>query len=211
MDFSDLDWKRVWKIIFFGLRSGQDLKNRAAHPTKNSQVYPPWDVKLEPGLRTAELTIGADDWPISRFAIFTLLHYFIYYFNTFENKKGIIKNNQIDVIFFALWPAAESDFRRVLYAFWPDIYRFPINMAFAANLLENEILVVPGWGICTVFKPHGGVLYESPGPTVGHLQLFKCKNDKRPTTNARGVEGMGTLGIDWAIMKPNAFRCLGQK
>ena len=44
--------------------------------------------------------------------------------------------------------------------------------------------------------PPVGVLYEPPGPTVGHLQLFKCKNDKRPTTNARGVEGMGTLGID---------------
>ena len=48
-------------------------------------------------------------------------------------------------------------------------------MAFAANLLENEILVVPRWGICTVFKPHRGVLYEPPGPTVGHLQLFNVR------------------------------------
>ena len=32
MDFKDLVWKRVWKITFFGLKSGQDLKNRAAHP-----------------------------------------------------------------------------------------------------------------------------------------------------------------------------------
>ena len=195
----------------FWSKIGSGFEEPGGTPHKEFPGVPPWDVKLEPSLRTAELTIGADDWPISRFAIFTLLHYFIYYFNTFEHKKGIIKNNQIDVIFFALWLAAKSDFRRVLYALWPDIYRFPINMAFAANLLENEILVVPGWGICTVFKPHGGVLYEPPGPTVGHLQLFKCKNDKRPTTNARGVEGMGTLGIDWAIMKPNAFRCLGQK
>ena len=37
--------KRVWKITFFGLKSGQDLKNRAAPPPpppkKNSQEYPP--------------------------------------------------------------------------------------------------------------------------------------------------------------------------
>ena len=31
-DFKGLVWKRVWKITFFGLKSGQDLKNRAAHP-----------------------------------------------------------------------------------------------------------------------------------------------------------------------------------
>ena len=27
-------------MTFFGLKQGQDLENRAAHPTKNSQVYP---------------------------------------------------------------------------------------------------------------------------------------------------------------------------
>ena len=32
MDFRGLVWKRVWKITFFGLKSGQDLENRAAHP-----------------------------------------------------------------------------------------------------------------------------------------------------------------------------------
>ena len=32
MDFRDLVLKRVWKITLFGLKSGQDLKNRAAHP-----------------------------------------------------------------------------------------------------------------------------------------------------------------------------------
>ena len=31
MDFRGLVWKRVWKM-FFGLKSGQDLENRAAHP-----------------------------------------------------------------------------------------------------------------------------------------------------------------------------------
>ena len=37
-----LVWKRVWKITFFGLKSSQDLKNRAAHPPpKISQEYPP--------------------------------------------------------------------------------------------------------------------------------------------------------------------------
>ena len=32
MEFRGLVWKRVWKMTFFGLKSGQDLKNRAAHP-----------------------------------------------------------------------------------------------------------------------------------------------------------------------------------
>ena len=41
MDFIVLFWKWVWKITFFGLKSGQDLKNKVAHPTKNSQEYPP--------------------------------------------------------------------------------------------------------------------------------------------------------------------------
>ena len=41
MDFRGLVWKRVWKITFFGLKSGQDLKNRAHTPTKNFQEYPP--------------------------------------------------------------------------------------------------------------------------------------------------------------------------
>ena len=31
MDFRILVWKRVYKIKFFGQKSGQDLKNRAAH------------------------------------------------------------------------------------------------------------------------------------------------------------------------------------
>ena len=41
MDFRGLVWKRVWKITFFDLKSGQDLKNRAHTPTKNFQEYPP--------------------------------------------------------------------------------------------------------------------------------------------------------------------------
>ena len=32
MDFIVLLWKRLWKITFFGLKLGQDLKNQAAHP-----------------------------------------------------------------------------------------------------------------------------------------------------------------------------------
>ena len=32
MDFRGLVWKQVWKITFFGLKLGQDLENRAAHP-----------------------------------------------------------------------------------------------------------------------------------------------------------------------------------
>ena len=32
MDSRGLVWKRMWKMTFFGLKSGQDLENRAAHP-----------------------------------------------------------------------------------------------------------------------------------------------------------------------------------
>ena len=41
MDFRGLVWKRVWKITFFGLKSGQDLKNRAAHPHVDFPGVPP--------------------------------------------------------------------------------------------------------------------------------------------------------------------------
>ena len=41
MDFKGLVWKRVSKISFFGLKQDQDLENRAVHPIKNSQEYPP--------------------------------------------------------------------------------------------------------------------------------------------------------------------------
>ena len=42
MDFRVLVWKRVCKITFFGLKSDQDLKNRAAHPHEEfSEVTPP--------------------------------------------------------------------------------------------------------------------------------------------------------------------------
>ena len=32
MDFRDLVLKRAWKMTFLGLKKGQDLENRAAHP-----------------------------------------------------------------------------------------------------------------------------------------------------------------------------------
>ena len=32
MDFRGQVWKRVWKMTVFGLKCGQDLENRAAHP-----------------------------------------------------------------------------------------------------------------------------------------------------------------------------------
>ena len=41
MDFKGLVWKRLKKITFFGLKSGQDLKNRGHTPTKDFQEYPP--------------------------------------------------------------------------------------------------------------------------------------------------------------------------
>ena len=41
MDFRGLVLKRVWKITFFGLKSGQDLKNRPAHPDQEFLGVPP--------------------------------------------------------------------------------------------------------------------------------------------------------------------------
>ena len=41
MDFRGLDCKRVWEITFFGLKSGQDLENRAAHPHQEIPGVPP--------------------------------------------------------------------------------------------------------------------------------------------------------------------------
>ena len=41
MDFRGLVWKRVWKITFSGLKSGQDLENWAAHPHQEFPGVPP--------------------------------------------------------------------------------------------------------------------------------------------------------------------------
>ena len=41
MDFRGQVWKRVWKMARFGLKSGQDLENRAAHPHHEFQGVPP--------------------------------------------------------------------------------------------------------------------------------------------------------------------------
>ena len=41
MDFRGLVWKRVWKITFFGLKSGQYLKNRELHPHQEFPGVPP--------------------------------------------------------------------------------------------------------------------------------------------------------------------------
>ena len=41
MDFRGLVWKRVRKIIVFGLKQDQDLKNRAAHPHQEFLGVPP--------------------------------------------------------------------------------------------------------------------------------------------------------------------------
>ena len=41
MDFRGLVGKRVWKITFFGLKSGQDSENEAAHPHQEFPEVPP--------------------------------------------------------------------------------------------------------------------------------------------------------------------------
>ena len=41
MDFRVQVWKRVWKMEYFGLKLGQDLGNRAAHPYQEFRGVPP--------------------------------------------------------------------------------------------------------------------------------------------------------------------------
>ena len=41
MDFRGLVWKRVWKKTFFGLKLGQELENRTAHPHQEFPGVPP--------------------------------------------------------------------------------------------------------------------------------------------------------------------------
>ena len=58
MDFRVLVWKWVRKITFFGLKSGQDLKKRAAHPHQEfSEVSTPG---FEAALLKSELVSHAD-------------------------------------------------------------------------------------------------------------------------------------------------------
>ena len=66
---------------------------------------------------------------------------------------------------------ARSDLHKVPHALvWSDYYRFPINMVFAAYLLETAILVLSRVGhLHPIFKPRRGVLVWTPGPTVEHL------------------------------------------
>ena len=40
MDFRGLVWKQAWKMTFFGLKKGQDLKNWAAHPCQEFPGVP---------------------------------------------------------------------------------------------------------------------------------------------------------------------------
>ena len=42
MDFRGQVWKRVWKMTVFGLKWGQDLENRAAHPRHEFSRVHPW-------------------------------------------------------------------------------------------------------------------------------------------------------------------------
>ena len=65
-------------------------------------------------------------------------------------------------------------------------------MAFLAYLQENSTLVLSRGevfaGVHTFLSLNVGFLYEPPGPTVGHFQLFQKKRQM--------LGGMGTLGID---------------
>ena len=49
MDFRGLVWKRVWKIKFLGLKSGQDLENWVVHPHQEFPGVPPPRASSQPG------------------------------------------------------------------------------------------------------------------------------------------------------------------
>ena len=60
MDLRGLVWKRVRKITFVGLKLGQDLENRAAHPHQEFLGVPPppprvWDSYVWEAQRDAHL------------------------------------------------------------------------------------------------------------------------------------------------------------
>ena len=58
---------------------------------------------------------------------------------------------------------------------------FPINMAFAAYVMENVYFFFsPGGAFARILKPPAGVLYKQPSLTVELLQLFQ-----RKMTNSR--------------------------
>ena len=53
---------------------------------------------------------------------------------------------------------------------------FPINMAFAAYVMENVILFFsPGGAFARILKHPAGFLYKQPSLTVGLLPLFQRK------------------------------------
>ena len=62
---------------------------------------------------------------------------------------------------------------------------------------KGNFCVVTGWGICTIFQaPLWGLSMNRPAPPRGFCSFPpppQKKNDKCP-------RGMGTLGIDWAII-----------
>ena len=63
---------------------------------------------------------------------------------------------------------------------------FPINVAFAAYVMENVILFFfPGGAFSHILKPPRGVLVLTAQPHRGAFAAFPKKNDKYPI-NARG-------------------------
>ena len=77
---------------------------------------------------------------------------------------------------------------------WSDYWRFPINMVFAAYLLENAILVLSRVGqLHPTLNPTVGFLYEHP-PHHGAFAAFPKQNDQ--CLGWGWGRGMGTIGID---------------
>ena len=78
MDFRGLVWKRVWKMIFFGLKLGMDLENRVAHPHQEF-----------PGVPTRELVPGYKERRKKKSMCRWIPNYGLQLYN--EEKKKIIR------------------------------------------------------------------------------------------------------------------------
>ena len=92
-------------------------------------------------------------------------------------------------------------FFRILIRLFQISYKYGICFLVTGKC---NFIVVLGWGICTLFKPHCGVFVWTAWPTVGHLQhCQKKKKLQMPMSvcvgGGRGGGDMGPLGIDWVI------------
>ena len=89
----------------------------------------------------------------------------------------------------------------MLHAFWSDYHRFFLYKRWHLQLMywKMQFCCSPRvWHLHAFLKPHRGFLYEPPSLKGGAKisAALPKKNDKCPIDG----RGMGTPGIDWAII-----------